>query len=153
MDWKEDIEKYFADQGYFKLKYLNENLLEYCREYVTFLNEFSRLEAVIGKIPDHIEERFSNFIQNKTIVIEIKGSNNNDGLPKFTFSCYYDDCGKLLLMYPVKFYFKKGSLNPRLTYNVDEITDSKKNEKEYVFMLFNNILKQFIVLQQRGIVS
>jgi len=152
MDWKTDIGNYFVENNVLRIKYLNDRLMEYCKEYIKYLNEFMGITA---KIEQRELYKFGIYKIDINVEIIIGGMMNE--LCPFKMSCYFDEKGKLCLKYSddyndeaeIKNLCDNSTENKDFQiYSKEEITEPEKVEKEYLFQLFNNRLKQFIDLQK-----
>jgi hypothetical protein len=142
MDWKEDIGDYFASINVFRIKYLNDKLREYCKEYIQYLNEFNGITA-----SSEGGEYVPNLGGISTIYLKI-ATIEEAGDKQFPFKmfCHFDGTGKLCLKYSVDIdgmALLDSSIKDKHLYQTEEITDPEKTEKEFVFQLFNNRLKQY----------
>jgi len=142
MDWKEDIGDYFASINVFRIKYLNDKLREYCKEYVQYLNEFNGITASSDSgdiVPNLGGIRTTEL---KIATIEEYG----DKILPFMMFCHFDGTGKLCLKYSIDINgatLLDSYIKDNHKYQTEEITDPEKVEKEFIFQLFNNRLKQY----------
>ena len=146
MDWKEEIENSLVAKGMHRVKYLNDNLVEYCKEYVKYLNEFNGINATekIGSMVDTEYKYHPNFEVNGSRIIKIGGLGSGGiiGLGDFTLYCYFDWKRNLCLKYPID--LDGTNFQKKVVYGIELITEPERFEKDFIFQVFNKKVKQYI---------
>ena len=148
MDWKDDLFDYFTSKNIFRIKYLNDMLHIYLKEYVNFLNEFN--DSLIAKY----NETYSSEVPGIPIgVIEIiiRTDKMNE---EFSITSYFNKTGQLCIKYSDDYDYnaelkhitgKNSDVKKDFhKYEEEEFDEPEKIEKEYIFQLFNNRLKSYI---------
>jgi hypothetical protein len=142
-DWKTNLGEFFASNGLFRLKFLNEKLKIYCDEYVNYLNEFYNVQATIRR------EYHQSDINGYEISVALRHYQDEP----FKLFCVYEESGHLFLRSSVDYNYRTAL---RAVLKVTEKTvDPYKHhhetfdepeiyEKEYLFQLFNSRLIEYL---------
>lgn len=122
----------------------------YCKEYVGFLNEFN----------DNVRASFSPSYDSVpgilAAVIDINF--RTDYIDEnFKIICYFDKSGNLFLKYPDDYNYyaemkhvlgeNSDTKKDFHVYQEEALNEPEKLEKEYIFQLFNNRIKQYLDVQ------
>jgi len=93
MNWKDELNDYFIKNKMFRVKYLNDMLHDYLKEYVLYINEFNGIKASIKLV----STRFLKDCKLANIEIIFDSS----PFPhKFNVEYYFNENGNLFLKYP-----------------------------------------------------
>ncbi len=151
MTWKEDITEYFAKNNVFRVKYLNDMLQGYCKEYILFINEFNGITATFNP-------EYSSDVPGILICVIDIGFSNDTMKDELKISCYFDNLGNLQIRYPDDYNYnaewkhvtgKSSSTKKDFhKYQKEEVNEPEKIEKDYIFQIFNERLKQYIETQK-----
>jgi hypothetical protein len=146
MNWKDELNEYFIKNEMFRVKYLNEMLFEFLKEYVLFISEYNGIKANLKPISTPL------FNDIKIALIEIV-IDTTSGRHGFKIECYFNNQGNLFLKYPYDYSYKgqlSAILNPELKkddyhlYNEEEISEEERIEKEFIFQLLNTRIIKYI---------
>lgn len=153
MDWKEDLGDYFATNDMFRIQYLNDKLVEYCKEYMQYINEFNGVKGTL-KQGEPTYGYMSNINKNE-MHIDIVVGNMKEIYP-FILSCYFDMNANLIFDYSKYLDYKRKmfegigvSKDKMVIYTKENevCSEDEKIEKGYIFQLLNNALKKHIDTQ------
>lgn len=154
-DWKQNLTVFFNENKVYRIKRLNDDLESFCKEYLSFINEFygvgSRIEH--GDSLDGEVYKINMYI----------GFNSWAGklqpYKTFRITLYYNQDGNLILKHSVDFRWdekhsdsvKHGVDDKKdyYTYKEEEIDDLLRHEKEFIFQLITNRLTNYIALQKK----
>lgn len=138
-DWKTNLGEFFAENGLFRLKFLNEKLKTYCDEYVCYLNEFYDVRATIRR---EIHQR-------DIYGYDLSVSERQHNDQPFKLFCVYEETGHLFLKTSVEYNYlvamrglftePEKTVDP-YTYRKEVLDEPEIYEKEYLFQLFNSRL-------------
>lgn len=141
-DWKTNLGDFFAINGIYRIKFLNEKLKTYCDEYVNYLNEFYNVKATIR--PEYHQRE----IQRYEISISVHQYSPTN-LSPFKLYCVYEETGHLFLKTSVGFDYRAAlsgaeeKVDP-YKYQEEIFDEPKIDEKEDLFQLFNSRFIEYI---------
>lgn len=145
-DWQSNIGTYFAENKIYRVKYLNEKLVVYCKEYVDYLNEFYGVKAIRS---DDNNSMYHPDIGNSPIfkfIISVNIRTKKDEFEGFKIQCFYNTEGHLCLESATGLDYMKGlnSKGDYARYRTEVFDEPEILEKEYIFQLINQRLMNFI---------
>ena len=153
MDWKEDIGIYFADQGIYRLKHLNQKLTEFLNDWKSYVGEFDMIS--VDMIHEYITRNYQTYpsywlsIRNKNFDYTYRFHLNISYCPSEESSdyCLYMYWTKKLNLGTMADIRKNYNLKPddeeNFTWGKEEFKGTEICEKEFVFQLINNRVKDF----------
>lgn len=138
MEWKDDIGSYFEKNGIYRLDYLNKLLLEYCEEWIRYLNSFSGIVAKQDSFthPEYLISVKKGYNYPFKVIIHFKLIASGDKC------CLYIKYTKSLS--GIKKIMKLDEKDEGFyQWGEEEITEPEMVEKGYILQLLNNRFKDY----------
>ena len=153
MDWKDDMGIYFAEQGIYRLKHLHQKLTEFLNEWKNYISEFDMISIDMNH--EYISRNYQTYpsywlsIRNKNFDHTYRFHLNISYCPSGESSefCLYMNWTKKLNLGTMDDIKKNYNLSPddeqNFVWEKAEFKGPEVCEKEFVFQLINNRVKEF----------
>ena len=152
MNWKDELHDYFTKNEIYRVKYLNDLLYNYLKEYVLYIDEYNGIKVNLKQISTRLLKDCK--LANIEIILDTSSFSH-----KFNVECYFNEQGNLFLKYPYDYDYNsklKSTFNDEFKkddyhlYKEEEISDDERIEKEFIFQLLNTRIINFIEANKKS---